>query len=277
VRAKQRLRLYLPGIAPSTKKPPLPPILHEDDRVIVLDKPAGLPVHPAGTDYTFAVIGLCRDHWPRHQIELVHRLDKDTSGVLVLAKDAQANRQLKAAFARGQATKEYFALVRGHPPWESAVFTGRIGPANGVIRIQMAVTDDGQDAHTEAFVLARHPDAPMSQVRCRIHTGRTHQIRVHLAHAGFGLVGDRMYGVPPEVFLRAWEHGVDSEVIRAAGAPRQALHALRVTLPHPNGNSLTVEAPIPSDLSRWWENPSVLPFDAEPAAEPVPDENRTTV
>ena len=76
----------------------------------------------------------------------------------------------------------------------------------------------------------------MSRVRCTLHTGRTHQIRVHCAHVGQGLVGDRMYGVPPAVFLRAWEHGVDTQVLREAGAPRHALHAASIAFVHPDGH-----------------------------------------
>ena len=101
----------------------------------------------------------------------------------------------------------------------------------------------------------------LSKVTCRIHTGRTHQIRVHLDAAGFPVLGDRMYGVPPEVFLRTLDHGADDQVIRASGAPRQALHAARLSFPHPDGRTVLVEAETPEDMTRWWAHPEVLPLD----------------
>ena len=123
----------------------------------------------------------------------------------------------------------------------------------------MGVRPDGLSACTEVTVLERGPT--MTRVRCVLLTGRTHQIRVHLAHAGFPIVGDRLYGVSPDVFLRILDTGVDDTIIEAVGAPRHALHARRITLPHPEGAELSLEAPFPTDLARWWADPSVLPFD----------------
>ena len=273
LRGGERLCLWIPGIAPTTAPPPFPPILHEDDRIVVIDKPAGLITHPAGNDFTWAVVTLAKLRWP--EADLVHRIDRDTSGVLVLAKDADANRKLKAVMHDGGVEKAYDALCRGIITADRLVCDGPIGPGDGPIRIQMAVRPDGQAAWTEATVLERRPgpSGGMTRVRCRITTGRTHQIRVHLAHAGASLVGDRLYGVAPEVFLHAWENGVDASTIAAAGAPRHALHAARVVIPHPDGGSLTVEAPFPEDLQRWWDHPEVLPFDGQDAiAGPVADE-----
>ncbi len=261
LKAPQILLLFLPGIAPSSPPPPLPPILHCDDRVIVLDKPAGLLAHPSGWDFAFSVIGLAKDHWPDDRIDLVHRLDRDTSGVIVLTRDLPANRFLKAALKAGECTKEYEALCRGEIPWSERTLHGSIGSADGPIRIQMAVAEGGLPARTDVQVLHRKP--AMTHVRCRIHTGRTHQIRVHLDHAEYSLVGDRMYGVPPEVFLYTLDNGVDSWVREQAGAPRQALHAARIVIPHPDGGTLDVSAPLPEDLARWWSDPAVLPHDGQ--------------
>jgi len=267
VRSGQALRIYLPELAPSGPPPPLPPVLYEDERVVVLDKPPGLACHPGGTAFTWAIVGLARARWATHDhVDLVHRLDRDTSGVLVLTKDVQANAFLKGVFKEGGAAKEYLAFARGHLSWTHRLIDAPIGAASGPIRIQRAVTDDGLPARTEVWVEAHTTAAgpPMSRVRVRLHTGRTHQIRVHLAHVAEGLVGDRMYGVPPEVFLHYWEHGVDDVVIGGAGAPRQALHAARIRFPHPDGGTVEVDAPLPADLARWWERPSVLPFDRDP-------------
>jgi len=261
--AGQRLRLYLPGIAPGSPPPPLPPILYEDNRVVVLEKPPGLPCHPGGTEFTWAVVGLARAHWPEAHADLVHRLDKDTSGVLVLTKDAEANASLKRVFKEGGAEKEYLALCRGHVPWEHQVVDAPIGAADGPIRIQRAVRPDGLPAVTELWVEERTKctDPALTLVRALLHTGRTHQIRVHLAHVGHGIVGDRLYGVPPEVFLHYWEQGLDDWVVEQSGAPRHALHAARIRFPHPDGGTVTAEAPLPADMFRWWADPGVLPFD----------------
>lgn len=261
LRGGERLELYLPGIAPGRPPPPLPPILYEDHRLVVFDKPAGMLAHPVGTDFAWALVGLARARYPGAPIDLVHRLDRDTSGAIVVTRDPDANRFLKDAVKRGRVHKEYQALCRGEIPWDRATLDGPIGSADGIIRIQMAVREDGLSARTDVEVVARQ--STMTWVRCVLHTGRTHQIRVHLAHAGFSLVGDRMYGREPDVFLRSLEVGnAHEDIVAAAGAPRQALHAALLVLPHPDGGEVRVEAPFPEDLSRWWSDPSVLPHDA---------------
>ena len=259
VRTGDILKVYLPGIAPDGPPPPHPPVLHTDPRVVVVDKPAGLLAHPTGTRFAWSVVGLARDKWPTEHVDLAHRLDRDTSGAILLTRDPDANRFLKAAIKAGQLHKEYEAICKGTIPWSRCDLTGPIGSADGPIRIQMAVRSDGLPAHTEVHVLDRQDG--LTHVRCILHTGRTHQIRVHLAHAGFPLLGDRMYGVPPEVFLRTLDHGPDAVVVEAAGAPRQALHARRVTFPHPDGHDVSVEAPLAADMRRWWAAPSCLPHD----------------
>jgi 23S rRNA pseudouridine1911/1915/1917 synthase len=266
LRGGELLHIFIPGIAPAGPPPPFPPILHEDDRVVVIDKPPGLLTHPAGTDYAWAVVSLAKARWP--DADLVHRIDKDTSGVLVLAKDDEATRLLKTAFHDGHVRKRYLAITRGRPTWDRLVCEQPIGPAGGPIRIQMAVRADGLAAHTEFEVLERHASADLALVACDLFTGRTHQIRVHLAHAGHAILGDRMYGVPPDVFLRAWEGGVDDEVIRRAGAPRHALHAASCEFPHPNGGRLRVEAALAPDIASWWASPP--PASGGPASAPTP-------
>jgi len=260
VRAGEWLRVRIPGIAPTGAPPPLPPVLYEDDRVVVLDKPPGLPCHPGGTAFTWSVVGLARARWPG--ADLAHRLDKETSGALILTKDRAANAFVKAAFKASHPEKIYVALARGAVSVSGDV-TAPIGSADGHIRIQMAVRAGGLTARTTFATegVRTAGGVTLTRVRCVLHSGRTHQIRVHLAHVADGIVGDRMYGVPPEVFLRAWEHGVDDDVIVAAGAPRQALHAQTITFDHPDGGSRTVTAPEPADIARWWADPSVLPLD----------------
>jgi len=259
LRGGEDLRLFLPGIAPGGPPPPFPRILHEDARVVVVDKPAGMPCHPAGEDFVYALVGLARDQWPGERIDLVHRLDRGTSGCIVLTRDLQANAFLKDAMKRGEASKRYVAIAKGEIPWEHRHLRGPIGAATGPIRIQMAVREDGLAAHTEVQVLNRQPG--LSRVACTLHTGRTHQIRVHLSHAGFPLLGDVMYGIAPEVFLHTLDHGIDASVRERSGAPRHALHAAHIELPHPDGGLLTVDCEVPADMGRWWRDPSVLPHD----------------
>jgi len=227
--------------------------------VIALDKPPGLLAHPSGFAFAWAVIGLAKARWPDDRIDLVHRLDRDTSGVIVLTRDLEANRFLKGAIKAGDCEKDYEAFSRGEIPWPERVIDGAIGPDDGVIRIKMAITEDGLPARTDVKVVATQPG--MTHIGCRIHTGRTHQIRVHLDSVGHGLVGDRMYGVAPEVFLHTLDHGADAWVREQAGAPRQALHATRVSVPHPDGGVLEVRSPLPADMVRWWRSPHTLPHD----------------
>lgn len=244
------LEIFFPPLAPTTDPPPLPAVLHEADGLVVLDKPAGMLCHPSGSKFTWALIGLARRRWPT--VELVHRLDRDTSGCLALTTDPDLNRTLKRALVQGQVQKSYIALCKGEIPWDRRTLEGPIGPDEGRIRIKMRVREDGRRARTDVEVLDRSQG--LTQVRCTLHTGRKHQIRLHLADAGHPLLGDRMYGVPPEVFLRSLEHGADAEVIAATGAARQALHAASLTLPHPKG-PVHVVSPAPPEFQRWWRNP----------------------
>lgn len=260
VKPEQRLRLYVAGIAPADDPPPFPAILHEDARYLVVDKPAGMLAHPAGEDWAWSVVQLARARFGP-EIDLVHRLDRDTSGVLLLGKDPDAVRFAKVALQERSAEKDYLAISKGSAGFSHTMLDGPIGPDDGEIRIRMAIRPDGLPALTEVWTEERRTEPEFSLIRCRLHTGRTHQIRLHLAFAGLPLLGDRMYGVPSWVFLRAWEQGVDEAVIRAAGAPRQALHAARLRIPHPDGATLEVEAPFPEDMRRWWDAPAVLPLD----------------
>ena len=234
--AGEVLRLTTEGIAPTTQPPPFPDILWEGSDVVAVNKPPGLICHPAGTTFQWGLISLAKLRWPEGRVDLVHRIDRDTSGALLLTRSIDANRWLKEAVKQGSMHKEYEAIVKGLVPWDHRVLHGPIGPADGPIRIQMAVRPDGQAARTEVTVLRR--GSAYTHVRCVLHTGRTHQIRVHLADAGHGLVGDRLYGVPPDLFLGIWEHGVTEEALRRAGAPRHALHARRLVFPLPGDSVL---------------------------------------
>ncbi len=246
LRGGEVLWIAIPGIAATTEAPSFPTILHEDARMVVVDKPSGLLVHPAGTNFAWALIGLARERWPGRAVHVVHRLDRDTSGVVALALDEDAARFLKTALHDGDATKAYDAVVRGVPTWDERSCTGAIGHEGRSVRIRMAVTLDGQASRTDVRVVERREDR--TRVRCQLWTGRTHQIRVHLAHEGVPVLGDRLYGVS-EALACAWlEQRQDVRV--EAGAPRLALHAAFLELPHPDGGRVAVSAPWPDDLQQ---------------------------
>jgi 23S rRNA pseudouridine1911/1915/1917 synthase len=244
-------------------------ILYEDSDLIVLDKPAGLVVHPAPGNYdgtlVNALIAHCGDSLTGIGAErrpgIVHRLDKDTSGVMVVAKTELANAALTQAFAARDLDRAYLALVWGLPTPPAGAIEGAIG-RDPRERKRMAVRGvGGKYALTHYRTLANHAlDAAL--LECRLATGRTHQIRVHLSHAGHPLVGDPVYlrripgaarGLPPD--------------LRGAllDFPRQALHATRLGFAHPRGGKYLsfTTAPPPDMLELFnllgfrpaaWEN-----------------------
>jgi 23S rRNA pseudouridine1911/1915/1917 synthase len=217
-------------------------ILYEDDAVLVLNKPPGLVVHPAAGNESGTLVNALLFHNPvfgsLERAGIVHRLDKDTSGVMVVAKSDEAMGELKRQFKARETEKEYLALVWGAPPPEGRIETlmGR----HPVHRKKMAVlTQAGREAISNYETLERFDG--VSLVRVTIETGRTHQIRVHLAHVGHPVVGDAVYG-------RARRHTLP------ATPERQMLHAARLVFNHPEtGKKLSFEAPLFEDISRLLE------------------------
>lgn len=213
-------------------------VVHEDAHLLVLDKPAGLVVHPAPGNWTGTVLnGLLAHHagaaaLPRAGI--VHRLDKDTSGLMVVAKTLVAMTALVRAIAAREVKREYLALAHGVPRESAFSVEAPIG-RDPISRVKMAVLAGGKPARTDVERLAGRDG--VSALRCRLHTGRTHQIRVHLASRGHPLVGDTLYGGRP-----------------ALGLARQALHAERLAFAHPvSGEPLDVRAALPADLAAAWQ------------------------
>ncbi|MGD9611555.1 MAG: RluA family pseudouridine synthase [Kiritimatiellia bacterium] len=216
-------------------------ILFEDADLIVLDKPAGLVVHPAPGHAADTLVNALLHHCADLQgiggelrPGIVHRLDKDTSGVLVVAKNEAAVAGLVAQFSSHSVRKEYLALVWGALKKPSGTVDLPVG-RHPVHRQKMAITEKGRAAVTHYETLAAGPLA--SLLRVRIETGRTHQIRVHLAHLGHPVVGDSTYG-------RA-RHGLPADL----NIPRQMLHAHVLEIVHPRtGRPLVCTAPPPADF-----------------------------
>jgi 23S rRNA pseudouridine1911/1915/1917 synthase len=225
-------------------------VLHEDDHLLALDKPAGVVVHPTHAHTEGTLMNALLWHarlWPEPQRpSLVGRLDKLTSGVVLVAKSAAMHAALQRAMTDAACEKDYLAVVYG-----------RVSPPQGEIRLRLgrdrsdrrkiaASASAGVPCLTRFERLARAtlPDAGASLLRCRLVTGRTHQIRVHLSAQGWPIIGDPDYGEP------RWSAVADSGVAAALRAfPRQALHAWRLSLVHPvSGARLLIEAPLPEDF-----------------------------
>jgi 23S rRNA pseudouridine1911/1915/1917 synthase len=221
-------------------------VLHEDEHLLVLDKPAGLVVHPAPGHWQGTLLnGLLAHHagaslLPRAGI--VHRLDKDTSGVMVVARTPLAHAAVVRALAAREVGREYLALCQGRLTGGGTV-DEPIG-RHRTQRTRMAVRPDGREAVTHYRIERRLREHTL--VRATLETGRTHQIRVHLAHVGHPVVGDPVYGGRKRL-----PRGASPTVIAALGAfRRQALHAARLVLAHPTtGRELAFEAPLPEDFA----------------------------
>ena len=243
-------------VRPSFEEPVVPTefgVIHEDEAMLVVDKPPGLPVHPSASYHKNTLTYLLRQRYPERTPHLAHRLDRETSGVLVCAKTLDDERDLKGQFERRETDKTYLAVARGHvdpPRGEIALPMGR--PDSG-LHILMEVRDDGSPAKTGYEVVASAPGH--SLVALHPLTGRQHQLRVHLAAIGHPIVADKLYGPEgPAPFLEYVDAGgMTPELERRLGHPRQALHAHRLTIRHPrSGEPLTLEAPLPPDLEELW-------------------------
>ncbi len=228
----------------------IPPVLYADSDIVAFDKPSGLLAHPVGGTYTVGLINLARRAFPGESLHLLHRLDRETSGVSLLARSDLANVAVKQAFKDREIGKTYHAIVRGRVPWDQQDVDAPIGSApDSVIRIKQAVVSGGQPARTEVRVIARFPR--LTLLSCRPHTGRTHQIRVHLEHLGFPILGDRLYGQEPDLFLGLLNKQPVSRLRQRLGHPRHCLHARALHLRHPrSGEVLSVRAPMPPDMAR---------------------------
>ena len=243
------LRLYMPGLVPSGPPPPVPEILFEDEDLMVVQKPPGMLVHPAGDQFVWALIGLVRAVRPNDEVDLVHRIDRETSGALLLTKKKTLNSLLKKQLIKRGMHKTYMALVHGRPIWEQLDIEEPISHRDGSeIRLRRGVVEGGQYCRTGVKVLDRGP--LFSLVECTLYTGRTHQIRVHLEHVGHPLVGDKLYGHSDEMFLNYLEQGVTQEMRQRIRFPRHCLHSHTIAFMDTNGEYRKFKAPLFADMAQ---------------------------
>ncbi len=247
LRAGQRLRVELVPTAESRafRAEPIPlHIVFEDEHLLVVDKPAGLVVHPAAGNWSGTLLnGLLAHHaaaatLPRAGI--VHRLDKDTSGLMVVGKTLPAVTALVRSIAAREVHRQYLALCHGRLRADEMTIDAPVG-RDPQSRVRMAVVPSGKPARTDVELLGAADG--VSAVRCTLHTGRTHQIRVHLASRGHPLLADALYGGRPLLDMT-----------------RQALHATKLSFAHPvTAEALAFSAGAPEDFSRAWRQVTDLP------------------
>ncbi|MBS4096719.1 MAG: RluA family pseudouridine synthase [Sulfuricella sp.] len=238
IRMRENIDSIPESIPPASRLTPR--IIFEDEALIALNKPSGMAVH-GGSGVSRGVIEQMRQEMPQARfLELVHRLDRETSGVLLLAKKRSALTELHRAMRDNDMDKRYLTLVKGiwTNPKQSVKFSLlKYTTAEGERRV--SVNPEGQTAHT-VFTLKKSL-GDFSLLEAELKTGRTHQIRVHLAHLGFPIAGDDKYGDFPL-----------NKELQKRGLKRMFLHAYRITIKHPlSGGKLLLEAPLPSDLESF--------------------------
>ena len=258
--------------------PTVVPIVFEDAHLFAVDKPALLPVHPTARYHKNTLIKILKAERPGQFVSLGHRLDRETSGVLMCAKSPESDRALKKKIeARTGIGKTYRAITWGVPdPAKGAAIGAVVTPSDdgpGAFRLERSLeldtraqfrvkmrlgeTGDALTASTRFLVEQRRTTLDgrtYALVRCELETGRQHQIRVHLASLGTPIVGDKLYGPDESIFARAADGELTTDDARLLELPRHALHAARLSLEHPmTGAPLVIEAPLPSDLAAFWD------------------------
>ncbi|HEY0833214.1 MAG TPA: RluA family pseudouridine synthase [Azospirillum sp.] len=261
VKPGQTFEVLLPDAepaAPEAQDIPLT-VVYEDQDVLVLDKPAGLVVHPAAgnPDHTLvnALLAHCGDSLSGiggvRRPGIVHRLDKDTSGLMVVAKNDRAHHALTAQFSDRSLSRTYHALVWGVPSPKEGRIEGNIG-RHPTDRKRMAVLDGGGKPAATRYRTLRAFGRTAALVECTLETGRTHQIRVHMAHIGHPVVGDPLYGRGRAGRAGGAHASNAPEPQRSAlvGFPRQALHAVGIAFLHPTrGESVRFGVALPADIA----------------------------
>lgn len=256
------------------------PVVHEDEHLLAVDKPALLPVHPTARYHKNTLINVLKAARPGVFLSLGHRLDRETSGVLLVSKSAACDRSLKKQLeARSGIAKTYVAITWGVPsPALGIAAGGTVTDSSATdgagafrfersleldmdsslkVKMRLGKTDDALSAATRFRVeetKTSRSGRTYCLVRCELETGRQHQIRVHLATLGAVIVGDKLYGHDERCFARSADGELTDEDRAVLELPRHALHAARLSLAHPmTGAPLVIAAGLPADLASFWD------------------------
>jgi 23S rRNA pseudouridine1911/1915/1917 synthase len=262
VRAEQRILLWR-AAWDETPVPTQIDVLFEDEHLLAVDKPPNLPVHPTARYHHNTLIKLLQAERPGQFLSLGHRIDRETSGVLLVTKSSACDRALKRALERrDDIEKTYVALTSGVPSVDGSttfryVRNLRLDDTSA-FRVKMHVSDSPKALFAATRfdveeVRRGENGSSYARVRCDLETGRQHQIRVHLADLGTPVVGDKLYGRDDRLFARAADGELTEADLASLELPRHALHAARLALAHPvTGAPLVVVAPLPRDMSDFW-------------------------
>ncbi len=255
------------------------PILYEDEHIFAVNKPALLPVHPTARYHKNTLINVLKARRPGQFVSLGHRIDRETSGVLLVAKSPAADRALKKVIEARGIEKTYVALTWGEPDPERAkqvagTVTAATADGPGAFRYERSIELDPTSSYRVKMRLGisgsslsaatrfrvegvrlRPGQVPYARVRCELETGRQHQIRLHLASLGAPIVGDKLYGPDETCFARGADGELTDEDHVRLELPRHALHAARLAFLHPITQvPVVVEAPFPADLTEFWDD-----------------------
>jgi 23S rRNA pseudouridine1911/1915/1917 synthase len=224
-------------------------LIYEDEWLVAVDKGPGAPVHPTRSFRTRTIVTRLREDLDQPTLSPVHRLDRETSGVLVFGRTPQTVSRLMKQFAQSLVRKKYLAIVRGSPDFEKICVSEPLGPdPDFPISCRVKVDrENGRPATTDFEVLSRHSSC--SLVAARPGTGRQHQIRVHSEHLGHPILGDKLYQEQGLPYLAMIDDSLDDEMLARLGHVRQALHAKSLTFQHPHTEEeLCIRAPLPEEL-----------------------------
>ena len=258
LRVNDRIDVRLPDSDESRIQPEDLPldVLYEDDAIIVINKMPGMVVHPGRGTYSGTLAAALQFHFDqlsdvagRHRPGIVHRLDRDTSGVILVAKDNQVHQLVSKQFEQREVKKEYRAIVRGIPELESDFIRTHVRVHSRVREKMMVCAPGGRSREAVTFYRTAEKLNGFALMELHPHTGRTHQLRVHMLHIGTPIIADRLYIGQNQLstgdlpFPPTEKEGVLIE--------RQALHAFRLSIRHPvSGKQIEFEAPLPADMQR---------------------------